>query len=101
MDKRTGEHTNKETRDLEDKRTSAKLQPKRAPCKGGQKQQDKNNDEQENRRTHTHGNKRIRGQENKGNIATKTVPMQGTSKITGREDKKNDGQNGPHARDEC
>ena len=55
MDKRTGEHTNKETREPEDKRTSAKLQPN-----GHHAREDKNN------RTRTTMNKIIGENTNKG-----------------------------------
>jgi hypothetical protein len=64
MDKRTGEHTNKETREYEDKRTSAPLHPKRALCTGRVKgQEDKNDDGQQNvnSRTREQGDNIIRG----------------------------------------
>ena len=95
-------------------RQRAALHPKRAPCTGrvlmtswedkkndGQDgphardvcwrqgrvlgQGDKNNDDQENKRAYKQGNKRIRGQDTKCNIATKTDPMQGRTKTTGQE----------------
>ena len=48
-------------------------------------QGDKNNDGQDNKRTYKQGNKRLRGQDTKCNIATKTGPMQGRTKTTGQE----------------
>ena len=68
MGKRTGEHANKGTREYEDKRTSAKLHPKRAPCKGRVKgQEDKNDDGQQNvnSRTREQGDHIIRGLDDK------------------------------------
>ena len=48
-------------------------------------QGDKNKDGQENRRIYKQGNKRLRGQDTKCNIATKTGPVQGRTNTTGQE----------------